>query len=315
MVSFGFWLTGKFGSAAQRRRDTPCGFVVSNLVERVLTPLTWEFFSMPLRPEIRKAIAKASARPSGQAFLQRVVLYAQRLMGIGAGTDVFESGEQGVFTTLRERCSPPYFVFDVGANRGNYVSLLQNRMDPRNLSIHCFEPASHTYGLLAKKCGDQDDIKLNNFALGETAGRKHLYFDRPGSGLASFTKRNFEHSDRNFGREEEIEVRTLDGYCQRRDISSIDLLKIDVEGHELDVLEGGRDLFENGRIDITTFEFGGCNIDTRTYLRDFFDFFRPLGLTLYRITPTGYIYPLNNYRECQEQFRTTNYLAMEKRPC
>ena len=50
----------------------------------------------------------------------------------------------------------------------------------------------------------------------------------------------------------------------------IDFFKIDVEGHEMDVLKGIGDKISN--IKLIQFEFGGCNIDTRCFFQDFWYF-------------------------------------------
>lgn len=44
-------------------------------------------------------------------------------------------------------------------------------------------------------------------------------------------------------------------------------------------------MFERGAIDRVTFEFGGCNIDTRTYFQDYWYFFKTFGFRVFRITP------------------------------
>ena len=102
----------------------------------------------------------------------------------------------------------------------------------------------------------------------------------------------------------------LDNYCFENKLERIHLLKVDVEGHEMEVLRGGEVIFSSNAIEMVLFEFGGCNIDTRTFLQDFFYFFREQHMNLYRITPSGYLYPLESYKEMQEQFITTNFLAM-----
>ena len=53
-----------------------------------------------------------------------------------------------------------------------------------------------------------------------------------------------------------------------------DLIKIDVEGHELDVLDSGRETVS--RVWVVQFEFGGYNIDTRTCFHDLSAFARKL---------------------------------------
>jgi len=61
-----------------------------------------------------------------------------------------------------------------------------------------------------------------------------------------------------------------------------------------------------------SFEFGGCNIDTRTFLRDFYYLLNEFGFLIYRITPSGYFYLLDNYSEKLELFRTTNFLGIRR---
>ena len=83
-----------------------------------------------------------------------------------------------------------------------------------------------------------------------------------------------------------------------------------MEGHELDVLRGATEMLREGKVSLVSFEFGGCNIDTRTFLQDFWYFFESYGMSMMgRITPTGFVQPLGKYSELYEQFTTTNYLV------
>ena len=72
-------------------------------------------------------------------------------------------------------------------------------------------------------------------------------------------------------REEVVRLETLDGCCQRAEIQAIDFIKIDVEGHELEVLRGTTDILAKGGIRFIQFEYGGCNMDARVLLKDLFD--------------------------------------------
>jgi len=153
-------------------------------------------------------------------------------------------------------------------------------------------------------------IKLNNIGLGKEKGEALLYFDSAGSGLASLTRRKLEHFGIDFNKSEKVKIDTVDNYCSENGIRRIHLLKIDVEGHELDVLAGARKMFDEKTINMVTFEFGGCNIDTRTFFRDFWHFFREIDMKIMRITPSGYFYPIESYKEIYEQYRTTNFIAV-----
>ena len=64
-------------------------------------------------------------------------------------------------------------------------------------------------------------------------------------------------------------------------------------------------------INVIQFEFGGCNIDTKTFFQDFWYFFEERGFDLFRISPFGLIH-ITKYRETDEFFVSTNYLAKKK---
>lgn len=258
---------------------------------------------------MRRAAWQLTGNERGQRLLEWTASKAQALMGIGSGTAPESSGEGGIFERLLRSRQPPYCVFDVGANRGQFLALARTALAGRRARFHSFEPGHATFELL-RSTSEGPDATLNNAALGREAGSLTLYADEPGSGMASLTRRRLGHFGIAVAHEERVAVTTLDAYCAERGIESIDLLKIDVEGHELDVLAGGRSMFERRAVAMVSFEFGGCNIDTRTFLQDFFYFFREHAMTIHRITPSGYLRPLPAYRESDEQFRTSNFVAI-----
>jgi FkbM family methyltransferase len=176
--------------------------------------------------------------------------------------------------------------------------------------IHCFEPGRHTFGVLEESFTNDSRIVLNNWGIGKENGEATLFYDSVGSGLASLTKRKLDHFGYDFDLSETVKITTIDDYCEKNGIEHIHLLKIDIEGHELDALAGARKMFEKKSIDIITFEFGGCNIDTRSFFQDFWYFFREIDMKLFRITPKGYLFPIKVYDEIHEQFRTTNFIAI-----
>ena len=245
-----------------------------------------------------------------QSFLEKFVILFQFLMGIGSGTGVKGSGEKAVFDLMKKTDNPPYIIFDVGSNKGQFLQLIKENTVDLKTDIHCFEPGHTTFQILEQIEIDGKSIHLNNVGLSSKKGESVLYYDSEGSGLASQTKRKLDHFGIYFGKEEKISVETLDNYCQQHAIDHIHLLKMDIEGHELDALQGAKRMFEDNAIDMVTFEFGGCNIDTRTFFQDFWYFFLQYQFKLFRITPSGYLSPLESYHEHYEQFRTTNYLAV-----
>ena len=147
-------------------------------------------------------------------------------------------------------------------------------------------------------------------AVSDTAGQATLFSDSPGSGLASLTQRRLSHV--NISLDMAAEVRTIrfeDYYKAELEGRLIDIAKLDIEGYELSALRGFGKAIEYTRI--VQFEFGGCNIDTRTFFQDFWYFFSDHNFELFRITPLG-IEPLRKYSEMDECFRTTNFIARNR---
>ena len=259
---------------------------------------------------LKSALIKVSGNHIIQSMLDKNVQISQYLMGIGSGGGVSSSGEQAIFQVLEQRIKPPYCIFDVGSNKGQFLQLILDNVSVSDFSVHCFEPGHETFSILVESSKEDRRIKLNNIGLGKEKGEAVLHYDSPGSGLASLTKRKLNHFDITFSKEEKVEINTIDNYCSENAIDHIHLLKIDIEGHELDALAGAKEMFASKSIDIVTFEFGGCNIDTRTFFQDFWYFFDEANFTIFRITPSGYLYPLKSYKEIYEQFRTINFIAV-----
>jgi len=245
-----------------------------------------------------------------QSFLEKRVKFCQNLMGIGSASSASSSGEFSVFKLLKTKLEEPFCIFDVGANKGQFLGLALDKLGDRDFSIHCFEPSKETFSKLLSSCEDNRVVK-NNFGMGKKKEEAVLHYDESGSGLASLTKRDLLHFGIEFDKSETVKINTIDIYCAENNIERIDLLKMDVEGHELDVLQGALDVFKEKTISAVMFEFGGCNIDTRTFFKDFWDFFSSRNYKLFRITPSGYLLPITNYSERYEQFVTTNYLALK----
>ena len=247
----------------------------------------------------------------GQYLLRKQVKLCHWLMGIGAGTSVEDSGEAGVVKRLIGADLRGLVVLDVGANVGQFLNFAVSRLRDRLGEIHSFEPAATTFRTLEQNAPKHPGVRLNHLGLSRSAGSAQLYYDKENSGLASLTKRDLSFRNKSFEKEETVRLTTVDAYCAEKGIQRVHWLKLDVEGHELDVLHGTLALFERQAVDLVTFEFGGCNIDTRTYLRDFYRFFEARGMRLHRITPSGYLHPISRYRETEEQFNTVNYVALK----
>ncbi len=232
-------------------------------------------------------------------------------MNIGGGSDSAYSGEKNALKYIFNKFSTEknLILFDVGANVGEY-SILLKEVFGEKANISSFEPSLKTFQKLEANIKDRLKIELYNFAFGNENTRITLYSNSEGSGLASVYKRNLEHFNIDMNINEQIEIKTLDCFCQDKNINHIHFLKMDVEGHEIKVLNGASKLLGERKIDFIQFEFGGCNIDSRTYFQDFYYLLKDK-YKIYRIVKDG-LYEIKNYKESYEAFITTNYLAEKK---
>lgn len=271
---------------------------------------------MPRKNWLKAFFSRVSSTLWAQGLLQQTVVFIQELMGIGSGGDSDSSGEIVLATLLRRAPRPSagsLCVFDVGSNRGQFLnSILEPlRASGIPLEIHAFEPSHQAFQVLQERFKSQPNIRLNNIGLGNRGGEFDLFSDAEGSGLASLSRRRLDHFGVDFSHAERVRIALLDDYCSKVGVGRIDLLKVDVEGHELDVLQGASRMFAEHRISMVSFEFGGTDIDSRTYFQDFWYFFRAHGpANINRITPTGLLVPITQYDEALEQFRATNYVVV-----
>ena len=236
-------------------------------------------------------------------ILKKIEFYSAKLQGKGyGGHTVYQEVK-----ILNNFLNNPKLVIDIGANIGNYTAEIITKYP--NCNVHLFEPAKTNFEKLKKRFVNSNII-INNSAISNIIGEGNLYTDVDGSGLASIGNRRLEHFDIEYNVSEKIEIIKFENYWEEKlEMKIIDLVKIDVEGYELDVLKGfGLAL---AKTNLIQFEFGGCNLDTRTTFQDFWYFFKENSFQIYRITPFG-LQKIEQYAEIDEYYSTTNYICKRK---
>ena len=242
-----------------------------------------------------------------QRLFQTLHRVALRGMNVGGGSYVADSGERHVLRVIRRLTGGKALtILDIGANVGDYTAMVAEEFP--GAEIHSFEPSPRVFAQLSTRCTSM--ARLNNFGLSDSPRTLTLWSAPDRSGLGTLYERKLDHHDLHLDKSETVTVRTLDQYCQDQRIDAISLMKLDVEGHELAVLSGAARTLEREAVDFIQFEFGGCNIDSRTYFRDFFHLLNPR-YRLYRVLSDG-LWAVDHYDESLESFDTTNYLAVRR---
>jgi FkbM family methyltransferase len=240
------------------------------------------------------------------SVLQRI---AQRYVDHCNGDQDGDMRTNGECEVIRRFAPGSHTVFDVGANKGDWASevLALNS----EVSLHCFEPTQAAFRLLSARFSNpRSTIRLNQFGLGSVSGNRSAFLYGDADGGNSFYRRDpLSGNGRTQAIEERVSVSTLTDYCEKNVIERIDLLKIDVEGHEIEVLRGGKSLFEKRAIAAVQFEYGGTFVQPRVLLRDCFEFFAEHHYHLYKVFPNE-LRPVKAYDERLESFRYSNWLAV-----
>ena len=255
---------------------------------------------------VGKFIARGLSRLIPPSVAESGVHFFEAIQGIGTGAEFSGRELDAIFNQVRE---PTPVIFDAGAHNGNFLQGALKRC-PTDGTFHAFEPANVTFRRLDERFKDRPNVRLNRSALSSTSGSGILFYDEPGSQLASLSPRAL------FGqaKTEGVRLETIDEYCEKSGIAQIHLLKLDVEGHELEALQGASEMLKHKAVYRILFEFGGCNIDARAFFRDLYELLTRSGMAISRVMPSGKLLPIRAYDESLERFRVTNYLASLTRP-
>jgi len=162
---------------------------------------------------------------------------------------IFVCGDKAIYATspTYEKHLKKFFdlkegVFlDVGANLGKYTIMMAKRLKDKGLVVG-IEPEGHTLELLKK------NVKINNlknvFIVGKACssknGKSTFYLEGTTySGGTHSLKKDTHHVGKII-----VDVETLDSIVSRLNIKRVDLIKIDVEGSEVDVLKGAQKILK-----------------------------------------------------------------------
>jgi FkbM family methyltransferase len=171
-------------------------------------------------------------------------------------------------------------IFDVGANNGQ--SAVDFRRKFPTATVHCFEPNPDCCQVLMKL---NLGLKIHQTALGRVSG--FAGFNRSAGGSDMF--RLSDDTSK-----ETVCVDTVDGFCSRSAIDRIGLLKIDTEGHDLEVILGAKTMLDDRNIDVVQAEVSMNSANT--FHASFFDVhthMESLGYRLFGIYEQMFEWPTN----------------------
>jgi FkbM family methyltransferase len=146
-------------------------------------------------------------------------------------------------------------IFDVGAHDGRTIDLYKKHFPKSN--IFSFEPTPKTFEVLVRKSSKHENVKIFNEALTDYIGTTDFHLNH-----SSLTNSILKSSDIKYNlsnvyeTKEKITVKanTIDNFCLENKVDKIDLLKIDVQGADLQVLKGAENMLKNKKIELIFIE-------------------------------------------------------------
>ena len=256
---------------------------------------------------LRELVARTAVTVFGRRPAARFGQALSNWARLDVPNKIGRNGELLIQATVLERTAGtnPVF-FDVGANIGEWTLALLRRSrssKPSRISIHAFEPCDGTRRTLAEVIRNNDpdgSVTIVPVALSNESGSRSFYVVGSGAGRNSLYPIEGTTVDT-------VETVTLDEYCARIHVDRIALLKIDTEGHDMNVIEGAKGLLAGHRIAVVQFEYNHLWVSARRYLKDVFEFATPLGYAVAKITPSG-VEPYFKWHHELETFREGNYI-------
>ncbi len=146
------------------------------------------------------------------------------------------------------KLTDPFTIIDVGANKGQSIDFFLN-LYPLAI-IYAFEPNRKLFLKLVEKYKPYQQIKLYNLGISNVNGSLRFYqnildetssFELPSKNSTCLKKKASilgVGPNEIIATEYDVDVSTLSHFCSSHEIRDVSILKIDVEGHEFQCLEG-----------------------------------------------------------------------------
>jgi FkbM family methyltransferase len=202
--------------------------------------------------------------------------------------------ERNTFRHLCKIVKPQDTFVDVGANIGAYSIGLSPFLNKGK--IISFEPNPRAIQYLEENIRHNKlkNITVNRLGLSDNLEKATLYNT---SNLTTASLNVIKNSDQ----KEETSLITLDKYCKDNNIDKIDILKIDIEGHEYKAIKGAVEIITKSKSMVLVAEINDCTLHTGHSKQELFEFIVSLGFNAF--LPKGFPFKLRKVNSLPDNYQ------------
>jgi FkbM family methyltransferase len=174
-------------------------------------------------------------------------------------------------------------IFDVGAHIG-IIAIEYSDHFPA-ATVFSFEPDAANFRRMAANLVGKPTIRRQQIGLGATQGTATLFLDpvHPSMGRLVDTADGYTES---------VTIDTVDHFCEVHRVPHIDIMKIDTEGHEIQVLVGAREMLKSASIGVIKAEVAADpDMNYHTSFFSVCELLNPFGYRLFGL-----------YEQCENEF-------------
>jgi FkbM family methyltransferase len=190
------------------------------------------------------------------------------------------NGEKNFYLHIKDKIN---VIFDIGCRSDTVFTDFQGE-------VHYFDPVPEFIDKLKASPSSNKIAHFNTFGLGNDNAEISYYpkyqsfYDRVASCKVSDDANKII-----------LKIRKGSDYVKEHNIQSIDFMKIDTEGYELNVLKGFEEHIKN--VKVIQFEYGGTFLDNGLKLIDVINYLSEKGFHKFSyITPTG-LYRITDFND------------------
>lgn len=205
--------------------------------------------------------------------------------------------------------TPEHVIIDVGANDGWFAKIIYHFLP--DAKVVSFEPLHFAQRKLQKIKSKYKNFEYHNIALGDEITEKEI-IEYGTTGLSSFCElKANEYNIPNFSTDirdkYKVKVSTLDEQFKHE--KSRMIVKIDVQGYEMEVLKGAKELFARNQIDYVIIELmNKQKYKGQALANNIIEFMFDYNFEIYDLNPIYYEKTDGQLSEFDAVFRNINFL-------